>query len=691
MHTERPAAGFIDRERDGATSTEILIIGFGFSVIPLIRELERDGVDYVVVSSGDSIWDKLEKHARLDFDMVSSMHTSLYSFELVKRDSKDRYLPVKEFQAFIKKYREEYDSKVINDWVTSVENHATHSVVRTRGGRVFEAKHLVCATAFKRRMNQTLNEFDYASARNKTIAITAMGNSVNLMISKLIPYNNRIVLVTNGAFMLDKISFYNGNSYTLDQLEYHNVRHISSMLYRKTFFTGTEFIAMCRKLLRFPSIEHVYFRYPHMRRAVDPRYFLCPSPVPNGSIVIKYWPIDAFRELFDNASLKQSIKDGYLLNDLAYFLQQGLIEAWPKAETAIDREEQTIRWRNDVVKYDYIIDGDYETPNLPDIVIHHDDGATEKYEYVCRDCFLGIVPKDLRNVYFIGYVRPITGGLNSITEMQCLFTHKMITDSGFRENIYQNITQRIRKYDRYYRLSKSAGPTDHLVSYGFYNDDVATAMKINSTVLDCRSLKDLIIHYIFPNTPFKYRQDGPYKVEGVEEMVDRIYKDHNGFSIVLDWLLTYVLLQSTAYVGLIMTWYQQPFNFPTPIFLLMLLVVWLNPVSSFIAASGYGRNSYVNVVLVAALGLTALYPSPWIPLASLGTASALTYFFRQLGWSRLPFNDLKNKRNSKYREFFTRYCEAFREVFSVGDADNADGMRRHGRDRGQAVEQKIAQ
>jgi hypothetical protein len=236
----------------------------------------------------------------------------------------------------------------------------------------------------------------------------------------------------------------------------------------------------------------------------------------------------------------------------------------------------------------------------------------------------------------------------------------MITDSVFRENIYQNITQRIRKYDRYYRLSKSAGPIDHLVSYGFYNDDAATAMKINSHVLDCRSLKDLIIHYIFPNTPFKYRQDGPYKVEWVKEMVHRIYDDHKGFSIVLDWLLTYVLLQSTAYVGLIMTWYQQPFNFPTPIFLLMLLVVWLNPVSSFIAASGYGRNSYVNVALIAALGLTALYPSPWIPLASLGIASALTYFFRQVGWSRLPFNDLKNKRSSKYREFFTRYCEAFR-------------------------------
>ena len=136
---ENGEARSIDFEGSDAkiTSTEVLIIGFGFfSVIPLLRELERDGIDYVVVSGGDSIWDKLEKHARLDFDMVSSMHSSLYSFELVERDSKDRYLPVQEFQAFIKKYLAQYNSKVINDWVTLVENHASHSIVHTRSGRV---------------------------------------------------------------------------------------------------------------------------------------------------------------------------------------------------------------------------------------------------------------------------------------------------------------------------------------------------------------------------------------------------------------------------------------------------------------------------------------------------------------------------------------------------------------------------
>ena len=158
MNAENEPDGPFQRGKsdDTITSLEVLIIGFGLSAIPLIRELEKDGIDYAVVSGGDgSIWDKLEKHGRLDFDLVSSVHSSLYSFELVNRDAKDRYPTSKEYSAFIKKYQTQYGSKLINDWVTHVENHSTHSVVHTKSGRIFEAKHLVIATAFKRRMNST--------------------------------------------------------------------------------------------------------------------------------------------------------------------------------------------------------------------------------------------------------------------------------------------------------------------------------------------------------------------------------------------------------------------------------------------------------------------------------------------------------------------------------------------------------
>src|ERR1700730_8233281 len=480
MDAKKHATGSTDRDKSAPEiiSTEVLIIGFGFSAIPLIRELESEGIDYVVVSSGESIWDKLEKHGRSDFDMVSSMHTSLYSFELVNRDAKDRYLPSKEFQSFIKTYLTQYRSKVIEDWVTLVENYYSHSIVRTRSGRVFEAKHLVISTAFKRRMNQLLNEFDYASARNKTIAITAMGDSVNLMISKLIPYDNRIILITNGFFLLDKLSFYNNISYTLDQLEYHNIRRVSHLLYSKTIVTGLQFVLMCQKLfkllsidrVKFLSIGSVYFKHPLAIRdlKINLKNALWQSPVPNGVIAIKYWPIDSYQTLFDNGSLKQSIRDGYLLNDIAFFLEQGLVELWPKQETVIDREERTIRWKDNVIKYDHIVDADYEIPNLPDIIVDRDGVPKHKYEYICRNNFMGVIPKELNNIYFIGYTRPSTGGLNNIIEMQCLFTHKLVTDPIFHQEIHENLEQRIKKYNNHYYLLDPKGHGDHLVLYGFY-------------------------------------------------------------------------------------------------------------------------------------------------------------------------------------------------------------------------------
>jgi hypothetical protein len=665
-HFERSAAEIV--------STEVLIIGYGFSVIPLISELERDGVDYVVVSSGESIWDKLEKYGRLDFDMVSSMHTSLYSFELVNRDTKDRYLTSKEFLSFIRKYQTQYSSKVIEDWVTLVENYSSRSMVHTRSGRIFAAKHVVIATAFKRRMNQLLNEFDYDSAKNKTIAITGMGDSVNLMISKLIPYNNRIVLITNGFWLLDKLSFYGNTSYTLDQLEYHNIRLVAKLLYAKTIVTGLQFVLIWQKLLKFLlidrlkflSINHVYFKHPLAIRELKINFknFLWQSPVPNGVIAIKYWPIDTYQRLFDNDSLKRSISDGYLLNDIAFFLQQGLVELWPKQETVVDREERTIRWKDNVIKYDLMVDPDYEVPNLPNITVRRESSPTRNYEYVCRNNFMGIVPEELRNVYFIGFIRPTTGGLNNIIEMQCLFAHKMISDPDFNREIYDNIEERLEKYNRHYHPIDAPSPTDHLVHYGFYTDDVARLMKINPRLSDCRRIRDLAIHFIFPNTAFKYRQSGRYKVDGVKEMVHQIYRSHKGFSVVVNYLLTYALLQLTAYVALIVAYYRQSSYLPSVALVFLFVVVLLNPVTAFVAANGFGRNSYVNVVLVAALGLTAYFTTPLIPIASLLVAFALTYGFHQLGWTRAPFNDLANKKTPKYREFFRRYCDAFKEVFS---------------------------
>ena len=358
--------------------------------------------------------------------------------------------------------------------------------------------------------------------------------------------------------------------------------------------------------------------------------------------------------------LKQSISEGYLLNDIVFFLEQGLVELWPKGEAIIDREQCTIRWKDNVIKYDHIVDADHEVPNLPDIVVDRAGAPKCKYEYVYRNALMGVIPKELNNIYFIGYTRPTTGGLNNIIEMQCLFVHKLIVDPEFHREIHENVEQRIQKYDRYYHLLDTDARTDHLVHYGFYTDDVAKLLKINSRLSECRTIRDLVIHFIFPNTAFKFRQKGSYMVSGVKQMVDEIYDNHKGFSVVINYLLTYALLQLTAYVGLILAYSRAGLSGIS--LLLLVLIVLVNPVTPFVAANGFGRNSYLNVVMVGGLSLTAYYQEPVIPVASILAVFALTYVFRRLGWTRAPFNDLKNKKDQKYQMFFKRYCDEFRKA-----------------------------
>jgi hypothetical protein len=132
--------------------------------------------------------------------------------------------------------------------------------------------------------------------------------------------------------------------------------------------------------------------------------------------------------------------------------------------------------------------------------------------------------------------------------------------------------------------------------------------------------------------------------------------------VIIHYLLCYALLQLTAYVAVIVAYLQGGLS--TLALPFLLLIVLLNPVTPFVAANGFGRNSYLNAVLAGALVLTAFVPTPWIPVASLTLVSALTYVFHRLGWTRAPFNDLKNKQNPKYREFFKRYCAAFKDVFA---------------------------
>jgi hypothetical protein len=657
------------------TKTETLIIGFGLTAIPLIRELERSGRDYKVIASGPSIWDRLEQAGRLDFDLVSSYMSTIYSFEQVRtKITVSRYPTAKEYQAFLKRYQAEFGEHVIDDWVTAVESHEAYSVVHTKSGAVYETKNIVIATAFRRKIHQSILDYDYAAAHGRTIVVTGMGDSTNYILSKLIARNNRIILVSNGFFCLDKLITDGSKIYALDDLEMHNVGDLSGFLYKMVLPQGQITVSGNPKLCKPFIGSNLYIKHPFTSRNLD----LTPalntgrgSPftptLPNGLKIIKYWPIDSYKQLFE-ADLEGAIREGYLLNDIAYFIDRKIVEVWPSQETSLDRENRVVHWKGETVQYDDIIEGDQEAPNLPPITIKRPGRPDRRYSYFYRECFMGMMPRELSNTYLLGYTRPMTGGLNNISEMQCLFTHKLITDEAKKREVAGDIDARIDAYNREHYVSKLRTGADNLVFYGQYVERLARIVGIESRLSSCRSLEDVSIHYFFPNGPCKYRRTGPYAIEGLIEHVRQIHRGHAGFALLKGQLLNYILMVITAVTALIMLYHTQLIPLPMSVLLLLLLAVFFGPVLPLVNTNSNRILGLTNVAMVIGLALTVYLAHPLVPLGSLALNFLIVYVCRKLRVSRALFNDLRFKEKPEYEQFFKRYCAAFRKVFDVRES-----------------------
>ena len=657
-----PSTGGHDISSESIIDTDILIVGFGFSVFPLLRELDRDCIDYTIVSERNSVWQRLGEAGRLDFDLVSSYYTSFYSFDQVESPRSDGYPTAREFYDLQQRYFDSYRDRIVDDRVDLVRHDGNVSIVHTRGGRIYRASRLVLSTAFRRSILERLTKFDFGIS-GKTIAFTTIGDSANLMISKLVPGDNEIICLHNGFVPVDKMMSLDGVTFTLDQLECHNFGFYFRRTYRNLVGGGFCSFNIIRhwlaRLLQVTFLTPLFCRHNFqvrfgLERHHDLEQF--PStPMPNGVVALKYWPIDKYAEEFGD-QLDSAVSKGYLLNDIAYFANEGYVRFWPKQETEIDRTSRTLTHDGETLTYDHLIEADSEVPNLPEIR-HVQDGNEAPYEYVYRKNFMGVVSPALENVYFLGLTRPTTGGLANITEMQGLFVHKMLTNGSFRHEVRANLDERIADYNRSHYLESAPGKTDHLVWYGTYTEEIARLLGINKRLRDCRSLKELNQHLFLPNNAFKYRQSGDYEVEGCRELVDKVYSEHRKYRVIHNMLATFCLYRLLFLEFTVLLFVEDAISWP----LLTGLIVaqFLFAKLFIIPTQNYFGAIKVTYLSAFALALPFLGSKAFLPLLVLDFL--VTYVMRQRGF-RHTFNDLKNKR--RYRGFFRRYLDAYRAVQS---------------------------
>lgn len=657
-----------------------LVIGFGFSCIPLLRELDRTGEAYEIISDPiiDSIWANLDKANTINFDMVSSYYTSFYSFDMVKDFKTDYYSLAKDFYAMHMSYYHKYKHRIIPGHVTSIENHEGFSIVHTANGPSYKAINVVVSTGFERKIINSLCNFDF-TVTNKTIVIDGLGDSPNLMIARLIAGNNRLISTVNGFALFDKVFHLGERTVTFDQIEYHNIGLLRNEAYRDTIW-GSPYVMQLiylsgwrRKLslvmgkLLFPNIFY-YKHYNFLPRITcDPKRVYAGSPVPHGIIAIKHWTIDVYSRVFGN-NLEKAMQQGYLLNDIALWIDLGMVEIFNKSESTINCNNKTIEYNGETVNYDYLIETGAETPRHPPITICRNGTPVSKYVYSHREKYFGAIPQKLSNIFIIGNTRPSSGGLANLTEMQGLLVHKMIADNDFKNMIYSSIDERIAKYNQKYYFNDIPAKTDHVVFYGFFTEDIAKVLGINLRLRDCKNYKEVSKFFFFPNNTFKYRQKGEYKVDGCEELVEFIDKNNNRWIQLKLFAVTMRLLNIMMLIMTGRAYAADIISLPVAAGLLFVLY---NMRHLIIAYCLYAQSpiQYSNTYRFSRFWLTVFFvicsafisPTLFLPLlvTELGITILVRLFKPEL--AKTAFNDLRVKKS--YAPFLAKYLDTYRALF----------------------------
>lgn len=474
------------------------------------------------------------------------------------------------------------------------------------------------------------------------------------------------------------------------------------------------------------KLFHLRFSQTYRKKEIL-QNFKAKAGVGNGIVAIKYYPIDMYHLRYGSDGAKElesRIQEGTLLNDIAFWHTEGLVESWSKDSTIIDREKKTITGGPNgtkVVSYDVLIEGGIpESPNLPPIHIMENDegGKADDYVYRYKDSLLGVVPRTLhKNIFLLGFTRPTTGGLANMVEMQGLMVHKLLTQPKFMSEMRHTIDERIDNYNNYYYPEgQKDTPTDHLTFYGFYTHEVAKFMGIDRLQNLWDNVKSwnprsLILNLRFElcttNSAFKFRMDGEYCVEGANEMAWNMFEhfEHQAVVFYLNANIFWDLLSGCAFLYMAIIKQNAAIQKATCV----LMLTGLDCFSSSLEHCNYDEPtvaatliSFTEMVFSMAFffcgcywwysqapiiaNLTFSMPVPlfglkaasqpffmaytvlygkmhWLPLWSLGIAF-ISFLARQVHFpplsGRYLFNDTRHK--YRYREFYQQYKTLYQSV-----------------------------
>ncbi|CAE7198423.1 unnamed protein product [Symbiodinium natans] len=524
-----PRRSIFDRGPVARMECEVCVVGLGVSSLPLLKLLQQSGTDFRVVSStAFGIWDKLTA-AGENFDLVTTIESTNYSWWDYDYD-----FPFYTAKSYHEKLRAELTpellDRLIRKDVTSVAEVGGRYQVWSGEELLVTCSKLVHAIGFAPDGNIFSNLSTIANAGReggKHFLIFGFSDTTNLYISRLIYAGHRVTLACRHFHVVDKIGITHGNvGGPFDQYEpmqhwtgsgtVPNVTGILVPLPIKGARVGspmwvagqiTSYVAELVGLQDVVDLRKFDTDYQTAGRGL-----VTPAKVdvPGGlGYLVKQWPVDEYVRFYSDDRYRDwMLKEGVYLNDIYFFIQQGLVKLHSRREVE-HISGRRYRLQGEEVEFDEVLkceEARHKTLQMP---------FCPRYSYT--DHLYGIWNRTHPNLYFLGTTRPYTGAFGCVAEVNAMFVHRMITDGGFHCSMGQQFpglmhSQRVSHY-----VQASDPDKMHVHWAGMHCLWISRAVGCDVSFAEAAKRGLLLEWMTGPVNALRCRISGPYAAAGAAE------------------------------------------------------------------------------------------------------------------------------------------------------------------------------
>eukprot|EP00930_Biecheleria_cincta_P001057 TRINITY_DN102222_c0_g1_i1.p1 TRINITY_DN102222_c0_g1~~TRINITY_DN102222_c0_g1_i1.p1 ORF type:complete len:690 (+),score=84.51 TRINITY_DN102222_c0_g1_i1:54-2123(+) len=547
---------------------EVCIVGLGVSSVPLIKELEQSGVGYcVVTSTAFGIWKKLHD-AGENFDLVTTIESTNYSWW-----SYDYDFPFYTAKDYYAKLQAELDdailSKVIfKDIVYIRQDGDMFQIMGKDDELLASSSKLVHSIGFSPDQNifSTLAKISSAeTGGSKHFLVSGLSDTTNMYISRLVHAGHRVTVMCEHFHVLDKIGTIHGNAGgPFDQ--YEPMQHWSGSSAAPNITGILVPLPIGGAKVGSPSwvigkVQSYVASLVGLSEVIDLRKFDSVSQVKAQSLVnptqievpgglgylVKQWPADEYAKYYNDPKYREwMLKEHILLNDIYFFIQQGLVKVHKRCEV-VHLAGKRYSVAGEELEFDDVLGCSEASHKLLEI------RGCKPYAYL--DYLHGVWNRSYPNLFYLGTTRPYTGAFGCVSEMNALFVHRMITDRSFCTEMTKQFPslmhgQRILNYS-----SVSEPDKLHVQWAGMHCLRIARALGCDLSYGEAKK-RGLVLEWMTgPITPLRCRITGPYAVPDAAERYKRscqkihtnfmainmIYRIYGDCLVVASWFMAAVL------------------------------------------------------------------------------------------------------------------------------------------------------